>query len=84
MTGVIVLGVVCVCLLAILGWRERESRLERRDLVDRVTHPEASQAAAFARALDTPPPMPDLDAEDDDRYGRLIPDDDYSLIGDDA
>jgi hypothetical protein len=75
-------------------WRREEKQhsrdLERdkreRELMEYALNPRAAEAAAFARVLeDMPPPPPDTDLEDDDRYGRDVTQDfDFLAIGDDA
>ena len=68
---------VCVLCLALLGafmYRERVHDAERRELIDRITYPEVARTAAFARAIDAPPVPDDLDALDDERYGRPLDD----------
>lgn len=77
-------GALPMALLALAAlWFVREQaaahRSETRELIDRITVPEAAAAAAFARAIDAPPPSPDLDREDDERFGRVIADE-FDLI----
>jgi hypothetical protein len=42
------------------------------EMLDRVTNPQAVEAAAFARAHNIDIPKPDTDAEDDAIYGRPV------------
>jgi hypothetical protein len=75
-------------------WRREEKQHARdmgrdkreRELMEYALNPRAAEAAAFARVLeDMPPPPPDTDLEDDDRYGRDVTQDfDFLAIGDDA
>jgi hypothetical protein len=66
--------------------RDLERDKRERELMEYALNPRAAEAAAFARALeDMPPPPPDTDLEDDDRYGRDVTQDfDFLAIGDEA
>lgn len=78
--ALVILGLLCAALLAERAWERREAARERRELIDRITVPDAARAAAFARAIDAPPPRRDTDAEDDARFGRELGfDEDLSL-----
>jgi hypothetical protein len=71
---VVCLTVVAVALLAALIYRELAHDRERVQLLDRIQVPEATHAAAFARALPPAPAIPNTDAEDDARFGRDLDD----------
>lgn len=72
MIATIAFAVLSLALLAALIYRERLHDQERRELIDRLTVPEAARSAAFARALPDIPAPPDTDKEDDAAYGRPI------------
>lgn len=83
---VVIYGLTVYCLFTYV-WRREEKQAEReRLLLEHALNPRAAEAAAFHRALEfTPPPLPDLDGEDDDRFGRDVTEDyDFIAIGDDA
>lgn len=74
MIPVVALSLLNLALLAVHVYLQRENARERRELLDRLTVPQAAEAAAFARAIGATPPGPDLDAEDDRLYGRVLED----------
>lgn len=66
---------LALCLLGALCLQHKAHDRERRELIDRITVPEAAVTAAFHRAVPMPPAPPDTDREDDAAFGRLLDDD---------
>jgi hypothetical protein len=80
---VAVYGISAYAVFTFFWEREKRNAEERRELIDRITIPEAAQAAAFHRALDDHDEHIDMDAEDDEKFGRVISDDfDFLTFGD--
>jgi hypothetical protein len=71
-TGQLFLGVVCLALIALVIWREREHRAQLTEFADRLTAPDIAHAAAVARAFPPQPAPIDTDAEDDARFGAPL------------
>lgn len=58
--SVVVLALLAGGLLAVIVYNERRHEQERGQLLDRIMAPEATRAAAIARAYpETPPAKPD-------------------------
>lgn len=68
MTTAIVLGLVCIALVVLVAWREREHRAQVSELLDRIQAPEAAHIAAVERAIGPREPFGAPDP-----YTELVP-----------
>jgi hypothetical protein len=79
--AVVVLGLVCLALIALVVYREHEHAAQLSSFADRIQAPEIARGSALTAAFATEA-RTDTDAENDAKYGYpLSPDPDLIPFG---